>query len=71
MFWIGTFVGMMFASIVLIGFMLFCCWKTYGDVDTFMDMVDVVVAANENRESEVRVYHDGDILEVAVFEERE
>jgi hypothetical protein len=34
-------------------------------------MVDVVIAAHENRESEVRVYHDGECLDVvAVFEEK-
>lgn len=69
MFWIGMIVGIIIATIVIVGFEAYCCYKMYGSWDTFDSMVDVVVAANENRESEVRVYHNGEILDVAVFEE--
>ena len=70
MFWIGLIVGGFIATIAFAGLMFVSCWHTFGSWDTFNSMVDVVVAANENRESEVRVYHDGECLDVAVFEER-
>ena len=69
MFWIGMIVGIIIATFVIVGFEAFACKATYGSWDTFDSMVDVVIAASENRESEVRVYHDGEILDVAVFEE--
>ena len=70
MFWIGLIVGIIITTIVIFGLLAFSCYVTYGSMDTFESMVDVVIAANENRESEVRVYHDGEILDVAIFEER-
>ena len=69
MFWIGMIVGIIIATIVIVGFIAYACMKVYGDVDTFVDMCCVTKTASENRESEVRVYHDGEILDVAVFEE--
>ena len=71
MFWIGLIVGIIIATIVFVGLMFVSCKVAYGSWDTFNSMVDVVVAAGENRESEVRVYHDGECLDVvAVFEEK-
>ena len=69
MFWIGMIVGIIIATIVIVGYLAYACMKVYGDVDTFVDMCYVTKTASENRESEVRVYHDGEILDVAVFEE--
>ena len=69
MFWIGMIVGIIIATIVIVGYIAYACMKVYGDVDTFVDMCYVTKTASENRESEVRVYHDGEILDVAVFEE--
>lgn len=69
MFWIGMIVGIIIATFVIVGLIAYACKAIYGSWDTFDSMVDVVVAASENRESEVRVYHDGEILDVAVFEE--
>lgn len=69
MFWIGMIVGIIIATFVIVGFGALCCKEIYGSWDTFGSMVDVIVSASENRESEVRVYHDGEILDVAVFEE--
>ena len=69
MFWIGMIVGIIIAAIVIVGYIAYACMKVYGDVDTFVDMCYVTKTASENRESEVRVYHDGEILDVAVFEE--
>ena len=69
MFWIGMIVGIIIATFVIVGFVAFACKAIYGSWDTFYSMVDVIVSASENRESEVRVYHDGEILDVAVFEE--
>ena len=69
MFWIGMIVGIIIATFVIVGYVVYCCWRTFGSLDTFESMVDVVTTANENRESEVRVYHYGEILDVAVFEE--
>lgn len=69
MFWIGMIVGIIIATIVIVGFIAYACWKVYGSWNTFEDMCYVTAAASENRESEVRVYHDGEILDVAVFEE--
>ena len=69
MFWIGMIVGIIIATFVIVGLLFVGCAATYGSWDTFNSMVDVVVSASENRESEVRVYHDGEILDVAVFEE--
>ena len=69
MFWIGMIVGIIIATIVIVGFIAYACWVVYGSWNTFEDMCYVTMAASENRESEVRVYHDGEILDVAVFEE--
>lgn len=69
MFWIGMIVGIIIATFVIVGLIFVSCKAIYGSWDTFNSMVDVTVAASDNRESEVRVYHDGEILDVAVFEE--
>ena len=69
MFWIGMIVGIIIATFVIVGYIAYACWKVYGSWNTFEDMCHVTAAANENRESEVRVYHNGEILDVAVFEE--
>ena len=69
MFWIGLIVGILIATIAIGGYLFYGCWKTYGTWDTFVAMCNVTQAATENRESEVRVYHDGEILDVAIFEE--
>ena len=69
MFWIGMIVGIIIATFVIVGLIAYACKEIYGSWDTFDSTVDVVVAASDNRESEVRVYHDGEILDVAVFEE--
>lgn len=69
MFWIGMIVGIIIATFVIVGCIAYACKVIYGSWDTFDSMVDVIVSASENRESEVRVYHDGEILDVAVFEE--
>lgn len=69
MFWIGMIIGIIIASIVIGGYIGYVCWRTYGTWNTFESMVDVTLAATNNRESEVRVYHDGELLDVAVFEE--
>jgi H+/gluconate symporter-like permease len=69
MFWIGLIVGIIIAIIASVGFAAYCCKKVYGDRKTFMSMVDVTRVAAENRESEVQVYHDGELLKIAFFEE--
>ena len=69
MFWIGMIVGMVIATITIASYIVYSCHRVYGDMDTFLSMCDVTMAASENRESEVRVYHDGEVLDVAVFEE--
>lgn len=72
MFWIGLIIGMIIAAIAIVGFIAFCCKVTYGTKETFDSMVDVVITAGENRESVVKVFHDGEELDAyAVFEEME
>lgn len=68
-FVLGMFIGIVIASVAIIGYIAYACMKVYGSWETFEDMCYVTEAASNNRESEVRVYHDGEILEVAVFEE--
>lgn len=69
MFWIGFIVGFIIALAAAATLLWYCCWKTYGTVDTFNAMVNVTQIAANNRESRVEVWHDGECLDMAIFEE--
>ena len=69
MFWIGLIVGMFIATAAIVAYLALSCHLVYGTMETFNSMVKVTMAAAENRRSEVVVYHDGNALDTAVFEE--
>jgi hypothetical protein len=70
MLWLGIAIGFVVGIALCVAVLAVCCKIIYGSRDTFESMVDVVVAAAENRESVVQVYHDGEVLEEAVFPEQ-
>ena len=67
MFWIGLIVGMIIATIVIAGLLVYACSCVYGTMETFKSMVDVTVTAAMNPVSEVKVYHDGEELEASAI----
>lgn len=70
MLWIGIAIGFVVGIVLVSAYLFVCCAATYGSYDTFKSMVDVTTAATENRESVVQVYHDGEVLETAIFPEQ-
>ncbi len=71
MFIAGIVVGMVIAIIASVGFAFFACHRVYGDWATFEATCDVIGEASCNRASELRVYHDGECLATAYFDEEE
>lgn len=71
MFWIGLIVGVIIGIGAVAAWLFYCYKVTFRDVDTFVDMVNVLAVANENRESHVIVTHNDEVLATAVFEEIE
>lgn len=69
MFWIGLIIGAVIAVAALVGYAWLACWVTFRSWETFNSMVDVISDATENRKSEVCVYHNDELLNVAIFEE--
>lgn len=70
MFVKGFITGFGIASFVLIGTLVVACKITYGNMETFSSMVDVVTTASNNRECSVAVLKEDYILEEAVFKEK-
>lgn len=69
MFWIGLLVGVIIATIAIAGWLVYGCWKVYGTWDAFESTCNIVTAATENRESEVLVYHNGEVIACEIYEE--
>lgn len=71
MFWIGLIVGIVITVIAIAAIALVCNYIVFHDIDTFVDVCEVLAAASDNREAIVTVTHDDEILATAVFEELE
>lgn len=71
MYWIGLIVGILVT--IIVEFALFKLAMYYVDMNwkDFDKLVDTNKAALDNRESTVQVYHDGECVFEAVFEEEE
>ena len=70
MFWIGLIVGVIITVIAYVVWMAYCVKNVCGSRYVFRDFVDVVEAAHKNRKSDIRVYHNGELLDVVFFEEK-
>jgi hypothetical protein len=70
MFWIGMIVGIVFVIAVSFGYFMWCMHVTGTSWDEFLELVEANTTTLENRESTIRVIHEGECLFEATFEEK-
>lgn len=70
MFWIGFIVGVMFLFMASFAFFMLCMGVTDTSFEEFGAVVQANAAAFGNRESVMRVYHDGELLEEVTLKEK-
>ena len=70
MYWIGLIVGILVTIMVEVAFFMWCMYVSETSWDDFYNLVGANATAIENRESTMQVYHDGECLFEAVFEEK-
>lgn len=68
MFWIGLLVGLTVGVVGLTVIAIAYCEHRYGSWEDFGDGIDLIKVAVDNRESELLVIHDGELLDKVVFE---
>lgn len=71
MFWIGMIVGVIITVIAAFAYVRICMKLVNVSTEEFWEGTDVLATAWSNRESEVLVLHDGEILATYAFEENE
>lgn len=69
MFWIGLIIGIIVGSIGIMVVSIRYVTNLYGSWESFNKGTDLLEVATNNRESVVRVYHDGELLDEVTFEE--
>lgn len=71
MFWTGMIVGVVTGVAATFGVSLYHCAKTAGSLGKWGDICEMIDVANDNRESEIQVWHNGELLNTVVLEEDE
>lgn len=70
MFWIGLIVGVVITLMASAGYFLWCLHETKMNFRDFGDFVEILGDAVDNRESTMQVWHDGELMNEMVFEEK-
>ena len=70
MFWIGFIVGIITLIVASFAFLAWCFWVTETTFEEFKSVVNVNAAAWANRESVMQVWHDGELLDEVILEEK-
>jgi hypothetical protein len=70
MFWIGLIVGIIISVVAFAGYFMWCLYCTQMSFDDFEDFCDVLGDAVWNRESSMQVWHDGELINEMIFEEK-
>ena len=70
MFWIGMIVGIVFCVTVLFGMYLYVTRVRFKSPDEYWDTIGAIYDCTANRESELQVLHNDQLLNVVVFEEK-
>lgn len=69
MFIFGLIVGMIVGAVAWMGLCVAICAKRFGSLSDFVNGVDLLHDAADNRESTLQVYHKGELLNEVVFKE--
>lgn len=69
MFWIGLIIGIIVGIIGIMVVSTRYVVNLYGSWEAFDKGTDLLEVATNNRESVMRVYHDGEVLDEVIFEE--
>ena len=68
MFWIGMFLGFIIGFIALFAVSCwYCATHLCNSWDEFADSIVLIGEASDNRESELRLCKDGDVLDSVAF----
>ena len=70
MFWIGLIVGIIIAAVLPFGYLMWCMYCTGTSFREFGAMTMCNAYAVTNRESAVQVWHDGELIDEVVLEEK-
>ena len=70
MFWIGMIVGIVVTFLVSFAYIAWCFKVTGVTYDEYADMTEVIGEAITNRESTIQVWHNGELLDETVLEEK-
>ena len=70
MFWIGLIVGLLIPVIVYFVAYLFVTRIMFDSPDEYWDAIGAVHEAVCNRESEIQVWHHGELINSVTLEER-
>ena len=70
MFWIGLIVGAIITISIAFGWIAVCCKIVGVTKDEFCNAQDTIATALVNRESEMVITHDGEVIASCIFEEK-
>lgn len=70
MFWIGMIVGAITLILVCLAYLAYCCKVCQVDRNEFREMTDVIETAILNRESQIQVWHNDELLDVTTLKEK-
>lgn len=69
MFWLGLIVGMVVAVIALVVWLTVNIKKYFNTTEEYWNVIDVVYDATQNRESQLQLLKDGEIINEVTLEE--
>ena len=69
MFWLGLIVGIIIGAVGMTAVSLVYCSKRYGSMEDFVDGVNAMGVAADNRSSQLQVWHGDELLDIAYFNE--
>lgn len=70
MFWIGLIVGVVIGLVALVVLFLWSLHVNKMDLCDYVEFCYVLGDAVENRESSMQVWHDGELINEMIFEEK-
>lgn len=71
MLWIGIIIGIIIGVVATIAICthLMLKWANMTS-DEYLECIDLVVNAGQNREAAVQVWHDGELIDAIILEEK-